>query len=78
MTTKLTKPVSREVEGVIISLTSSGIYLREKGRRTTYGPLPLAWLLQKAAQMEANATMQARKSRRVTRGLLTTRDPMGE
>jgi ribosomal protein L27 len=39
MATKLTKPVSREIDGLIVTLTAGGIVTREKGTRTAYGPV---------------------------------------
>jgi hypothetical protein len=70
--TTLTKPVSRldARNDLIITLAPEGIYVREKGRRTTYGPLAYGALKLRCAMVNAEATRAARKPRRVTRNLL--------
>lgn len=73
MTTELRQPLTRKVGGLVITLTPEGVYTREVGSRTTFGPLPLAWIHQRAAL----AAAESRKPRRkVSRGLLSTRDPL--
>lgn len=71
MATKLTgsKIVRREVQGtmserLIVALTSAGVTVREKGRRTTYGPLPYAWLYLQGAKMMAEARMKEKRAGR--------------
>lgn len=62
--TKLGRPVRREVESrtygpLIIALTAEGLYLREKGRRTSYlMPYGLAY------QISVEAEVRARKRQR--------------
>lgn len=72
MATRLTKPVTRldERENLVITLAPEGVYVREKGRRTTYGPLSYGALKLRCAQVNADAIRQQRKRRRVTRNLL--------
>lgn len=78
MTTKLTKPIAREVtvrhhEPMIVTLTESGVQFRTKGRRTSY-LLPYGLAFQRAATIEADAARGERLGRarapRVARGLL--------
>jgi hypothetical protein len=72
MATKLTKPVSRldERDNLIITLAPEGVYVREKGRRTVYGPLSYGALKLRCAMVNAEATRKERKTRRVSRNLL--------
>jgi len=78
MTTALTKPVSRVVStrdglDLVITLTQLGVLVREKGRRTEYGPLPYGSLRLRAAEITAQVTMSApkvRKRKRMVRGAL--------
>jgi hypothetical protein len=72
MATKLTKPVSRldERDNLIITLAPEGVYVREKGRRTSYGPLSYGALKLRCAMVNAEATRKERKTRRVSRNLL--------
>ena len=56
MTTRLHKPVARVVPtrrdgDLVITLTVEGIMVREKGRRTSYGPVSYGKLLLDAARM---------------------------
>jgi hypothetical protein len=65
--TRLTRNVKREVAGtlhgerLVIMLTGDGVTIREKGRRTTYGPLPYGWLYLQGAKQRADETMKQRK-----------------
>lgn len=72
MATKLTKPVSRldERDNLIITLAPEGVYVREKGKRTSYGPLAYGALKLRCAMVNAEATRQSRRTRRVSRNLL--------
>lgn len=68
----LTRPVARIVaDRMVITLTREGIYLRERGRRRDYGPLPYGLLLLQAAREYAEGVRAAkrRKSRHGTRRL---------
>lgn len=64
------KRIRREVfsntisRALIVTLASDGVYVREKGRRTTYGPISYGVLLQKAAAVTAAQTERARPARR--------------
>lgn len=73
MATTLTKAVARLIErdGLVVTLAPEGVYVREKGKRTQYGPLAYGRLLVKAAEVNAEAIRSERKSRKVTRGLLS-------
>lgn len=79
-------PVEREVPAgdnprdYIVRVTAAGLYIREKGRRTTYGPVSWDWIFQKSVEqfirsqvLEARTDMEKRRRpKRVSRGLLTT------
>jgi hypothetical protein len=74
--TKLTGVVRREVTGedgraYIITLTAEGLMLREKGRRTVYGPLayPFLHYTAVARTVAAERTSTARR-KHVSRNLL--------
>ncbi len=74
MTTRLDKPVRRRVEtatrDLIVSLTPSGIELRETGRRTTY-LLPYGVAFVRAAYLAVQAEKaEKRRVKKVNRGLL--------
>lgn len=62
--------VAREVDtgrfgDVIVTMREEGLYLRQKGRRTQYGPLSWAGLYVQAAEKTARATVK--KPRRAAR-----------
>jgi len=75
--TRLGKTVKREVSlpspfsafptQLIVSLTREGITTREKGRRTTYGPIPYAHIHLLGARMKAEELIRERKARRKAR-----------
>ncbi len=70
--TKLTKTVRREVqlaltEPGVIELTHEGIYIREKGRRTKYGPITYSHVFMLGARMKAEEAMKERRERRKLR-----------
>ena len=74
MTAPLIRPVSRVVDGrVVITLTREGVYVRERGRRQSYGPISYGTLLIQAAREYADGVRVAKrkKTRRVTRGHLS-------
>jgi hypothetical protein len=74
--TRLDKKVRREANGgsygpIIITLAPEGIYTREKGRRTTYGPISLSSIHTQGARLRAVQVAKdraaARKARRQAR-----------
>ena len=74
--TRLYKKVARETQAgsygsVIVTLAPEGIYTREKGRRTTYGPVSFSYLHTLGATLRAAAVkkerLTARKARRDAR-----------
>ena len=70
--TKLTKTVRREVqlaltEPGVIELTREGIYIREKGRRTKYGPITYSHVFMLGARMKAEENIRERRERRKLR-----------
>lgn len=76
MTTALTRPISRLVhsrrEGLlVVRLAPEGLYIREKGRRTTYGPITYGMLFVQGAHLYAieqkRQKAEARKQRREQR-----------
>lgn len=75
--TKLSGIVRREVVGedgklYVITLTAEGITMREKGRRTTFGPLSYAWLHFRAVSGQVEAERRSiGRAKRVSRNLLT-------
>ena len=75
MTTRLTKPVRREVDTrrdgpLIITLTPEGVVIREKGRRLSYPPSADGKLLMDGARLHVQEQKQkkadARAMRRIT------------
>lgn len=67
--TTLTKPVTRHVYDrgsgdLVVTLTAAGIVIREKGRRTSYGPLGYGALLTLGARAYADEQRAARKAAR--------------
>ena len=81
MTSAAHSPVEREVPAgnnprdYIVRVTAAGLYIREKGRRTTYGPVSWDYIFLKAAQQSVASERSdpPKPKRRVSRGLLTTR-----
>lgn len=83
MATLCVKPVSREVvsggKAYIVTMTHAGVTIREKGKRTTYGPVSWGLVLQKGAEQAAVTQIRERQEahpsrrvvRRVSRGLLS-------
>lgn len=74
--THLSKRVARETNAgsygaIIVTLAPEGIYTREKGRRTSYGPIAFSSIHTLGANMRAAAIrkdrLAARKARRQTR-----------
>ena len=71
--TRLNHKVAREAQAgsygsVIVTLAPEGIYTREKGRRTTYGPIAFAHIHTLGATLRAaqikKERLTARKARR--------------
>ena len=69
MATKLTTPVVREDtrDHYIITVAPEGLYLREKGRRTTYGPLTYGRLYLQAVRAEIERRKVEKKRQRRAR-----------
>ena len=74
--TSLTKKVRREAQGgsygpIIVTLAPEGIYTREKGRRTQYGPITFSRIHTLGADMRAleikREKAKARKERRAAK-----------
>ena len=77
MATRLSKPVVRVVPtrrdgDLVITLTAEGIMVREKGRRTTYGPISYGKVLLDGARMhvaeQKRLKAERRKAARAGRG----------
>lgn len=75
--TELKKRVRREAQGgsfgpIIVTLAPEGIYTREKGKRTTYGPISFAHIHLEGARAAAiekkKQRTKARLERRKLRG----------
>jgi hypothetical protein len=74
--TTLQRKVRREAQGgsygpIIVTLAPEGIYTREKGRRTTYGPIAFSHIhtlgaMMRVAQIKKERVM-ARKAKRLSR-----------
>ena len=64
--TKLTKPVRRQIEqaDVVVTLAPEGIYVRQRGKRTTYGPLAYGRLYTQLGRERADEILRARKAAR--------------
>jgi hypothetical protein len=71
MATPLTKAVSRlELRNnLIVTLAPDGVYVRQKGKRTSFGPLSYGALELHCARVNAEANRKPRKVR-VSRNLL--------
>lgn len=72
--TKLSGVVKREVvdatgAAFILTLTADGVMMREKGRRTQYGPLPYSWLHFTAVARTVDSERRNTK-RKVSRSLI--------
>ena len=71
--TRLEKVVRRETDDryagrpLIVELSRDGIRVKEKGRRTWYGPYPVVTLFKRLGQMEADRIVRERKARRKSR-----------
>jgi hypothetical protein len=68
MTTRLRSNVAREVRSpdgreMIVILAPSGVLIREKGKRTTYGPISYGAVFSLGAKQEAEAQRRERKPR---------------
>lgn len=81
MASKIKGLLEREVVTVdgkvlVASLTSEGVYMREKGRRTKYGPVGWGYIFHRGAEMAAIREREERTTRKVvrkmSRGLLST------
>ena len=74
---KFTSTIKREVEGTqktyTVELTAVGVYIREKGTRTTYGPVNWDSIFFSGAKLQACANIReqsAPRRRFATRGAL--------
>lgn len=77
MTTRLTRPVVRLVEtsatvrsasgALVVTLTPAGLLIREKGRRTSYGPIPYGHLLLEGARRTAASRIAERQRGRTAK-----------
>ena len=78
MATELRTDVTRAVQTggteMVVTLTPAGLLIREKGKRTTYGPISYGALLSLGAKQFAEAERRAKeddsKPRKVRRGAL--------
>jgi hypothetical protein len=64
MTTKLTKPVRREIDGMIIELAPAGVTTWEKGKRTKYGPIRIRAIHHLGAKLHAQQQLAEKKPKR--------------
>jgi len=69
MTTRIRKPVERldERNAIVVILAPEGIYTREKGRRTVYGPRSYLALHQYCAGVQAARRIHDRLTQRNAR-----------
>lgn len=70
--TPLTKSVTRVVltsdgDTLVVTCAREGLYIREKGRRTEYGPLTYGHLLLDGARLKAQQAAAERKRHRAAR-----------
>lgn len=65
MAQAFTKPIDRivNVDGreYVATFAAAGVFLREKGKRTTYGPVPYSHIFMAGARMMANENMANRR-----------------
>lgn len=52
---------------LVVELSRDGIRVKEKGRRTWYGPYPVITLFKRLGQMEADRIVRERKAARKAR-----------
>ncbi len=78
MPTPLTKPVVRALlrDKLIVTVAPDGIYIREAGKRITYGPLSYGRLLVRMAEDHVQTAKRAKaqgstRKVKVTRNLLS-------
>jgi hypothetical protein len=64
------RPIRRTVAGLCVMLTPEGIYTREPRRREWYGPVAWSHVHLIGARGKADENVIARKTRKVSRGLL--------
>lgn len=69
MTTRLTKPVKRVAYApkwgdLVVTIAHEGVTIREKGRRTSYGPVPWGKVLLEGARMKEAERRAERAARR--------------
>lgn len=70
--TALTRPVRRSVTAprsgnLVVEITAEGLRLREKGRRTWFGPAPWGALYVALARMEADARRAAKAAEKAAK-----------
>lgn len=70
--TPLTDSLTREVvlhdgKARVVRIAPEGVYIREKGKRTEYGPVAWTWIELQGAKQAANAAMQERAATRAAR-----------
>lgn len=72
MATILSKPVAREVvsggKWYVVTMTHAGITIREKGKRTTFGPVSWGLIFVQGAKFAAAAHIHEREQKREERG----------
>lgn len=76
MPTKLDKPLTREVprDDLIMKFAPEGVYAREKGKRSWYGPISWTKVYYQCVQVQVNDNLAARaekkRERKVLRSLI--------
>lgn len=69
MATSLSKPLQRQLEReqLVIKITPEGIYTRQAGKRTWFGPLAWGKIHYSCQLVQANALMEERRVRKIVR-----------
>lgn len=61
---------------LVVDIAPEGVYIRERGTRTPYGPVPWGWIHDRAARLTAEKARSEREekkeTRKVTRNLLSS------
>lgn len=70
--TSLTRKVKRSVHDprrgdLVVTMAEEGIYIRYKGKRTTYGPIGYGLILLQGEKALANQILKEKKERREMR-----------
>lgn len=69
MATPLTKPLQRvlEREGLVVKFTPEGVYTRQAGKRTWFGPTSWGKIHWSCQMIQVNERLEEKRVRKITR-----------